>query len=97
MSTARVTLSPDTTNIQRGINVLQRIALDQKHICVQPFRKPTAIVELEPFGNQAGSGPQCFLRCHPDFLDEHIQFMMDRETPSGAHSRPCSITATVLC
>lgn len=81
---AQLASLPYRSKIQRTINVLKRIALDQYQICQQSFPDSTSVAEVESFGWKSSRGVQRFSRCEATLLDKDGEFLMHREAPRRA-------------
>lgn len=96
MGAAWNSIAPDTSNIQRGFNILQWIPLNQKHICVQPICKSPTISKLEPFGDHTRCRTKGLFWGHPNLMDIQVQFMMDGNAPACSHSGSSRVAPTTI-
>jgi hypothetical protein len=72
MCTAQHPITPNSTYIERIIDMLERIALNQQQICVETLSQSSSIVKSKALRVQARGRAKSFFRRHTGFVNEEV-------------------------
>ena len=80
-------MTPDPPDIQGGLDIFQRIALDENQISLEPLGNLSTIRPTKELGSQSRSRVQRFLGREIAFVDKQTQFVVKCRSPCRSQAR----------
>lgn len=94
ISAAENALLPDTPQVERVVNILQRVTLYQQKICPQSLLDLPSIGEIEALRIQIRRSSQSLCRREATVLDKEVKLVVHTQTPGGADRGSCGVRST---